>query len=237
MQRLEGNLVGPSGPKRPATGLPVDDIVWPAWEHAASRKRWRVASDNSLTMHNSATWGLNNILPLFNNGTLIMYNNPQPASPETALAGTNTALCTFTFSAAAFAAPSGTAPNDSATASFSASSVTPGANGTVTFARGTLHSSAWTTAATYASLFTVVTNSSNFYILTKTGTAAASGGPSGTTNAVVDGGCQWAYYAASSGQNNVLADFSVGTSASDIIIGNTSIDAANDNYIVYSMVA
>lgn len=172
---------------------------------------------------NSATWGLNQILPLFNGGNLIMYNNPIPATPETALAGTNTALCTFVFSAAAFAAPSGTAPNDAATASFVASSVTPGASGTVVFARATLKSVAWAANATYATLFTVVTNSSNFYILTKAGTAASSGGPSGTTNAVTDNSAQWAYYSATSGQNNVLSDFTVGTSASDIIIGNTSI--------------
>jgi len=48
-------------------------------------------------------------------------------------------------------------------------------------------------------------------------------GPTGTSNAITDNGCQWAYYSATSGQNNVLADFSVGTSASDIIIGSTSI--------------
>ena len=34
---------------------------------------------------NSASWGLTQILPLFNAGTLVMYNNPQPATPETAL--------------------------------------------------------------------------------------------------------------------------------------------------------
>ena len=172
---------------------------------------------------NSATWGLNNILPLFNGGNLIMYNNPQPATPETALAGTNTALCKFVFAAAAFGVPAFSTPNDAATASFVASSVTPGANGTVTFARATLKSAAWAAGGTYTALFTIATNSNNFYILTKTGTASGSQGPSGTTNAVVDGGCQWAYYAATSGQNNVLADFSVGTSASDIIIGSTAI--------------
>jgi hypothetical protein len=189
---------------------------------------------------NSATWGLNQILPLFNNGKLVMYNNPQPATPETALAGTNTALCTFVFSATAFGAPSFSSPNDAATASFVATSVTPGANGTVTFARATLNSVAWAANATYANLFTVATNSGNYYILTKSGTAAASGGPSGTGNAVADNSAQWAYYSATSGQNGVLADFSVGTSAADIVIGSTSItttvqvtmDSANDNSAV-----
>src|SRR4051812_29046797 len=92
---------------------------------------------------NAATWGLNNILPLFNGGNLIFYNNPQPATPETALAGTNTALCTFVFATTAFGAPAFSTPNDAATASFVTASVTPGANGTVTFARATLKSVAW----------------------------------------------------------------------------------------------
>ena len=172
---------------------------------------------------NGATWGLSQLLPLFNGGALVMYNNPQPATPETALAGTNTALCTFAFSATAFGAPAFSSPNDAATASFLASSVTPGGNGTVTFARASLKSVAWAANATYATLFTIVTNSANFYVLTKAGTAAASGGPSGTTNAVTDNSAQWAYYSATTTQNAVLADFSVGTSASDIIIGSTSI--------------
>ena len=172
---------------------------------------------------NSATWGLNQTLPLFNNGRVVMYNNPQPSTPETALAGTNSALCTFVFAASACGAPNFSTPYDAATASFVSTSVTPGANGTVTFARATLNSVAWAANATYANLFTVVSNSANYYVLTKAGTAAASGGPSGTSNAVADNSAQWSFYAATSGQNNVLADFSVGTSAADIIIGSTSI--------------
>lgn len=172
---------------------------------------------------NSATWGLNQILPLFNNGSLVFYNNPQPATPETALAGTNTALATFVFAATAFGAPTGTAPNDAATASFVAASVTPGANGTVTFARASLKSVAWASGATYATLFTIVSSSANFYILTKTGTASSTAPSATTTTPITDGGVQWAYYSATTGQNPVLADFSVGTSATDIIIGSTSI--------------
>lgn len=172
---------------------------------------------------NSATWAMSNILPLYNNAKLIFYNNPQPSTPETALAGTNTALCTFVFNASAFGTISFSTPNDLATASFVASSVTPGANGTASFARASLTSTAWTASATYSTLFTVVTNSTNFYILTKIGTAAGSGGPSGTTNAVTDNTAQWAYYSATSGQNNVLADFSIGTSGTDIVIGNTAV--------------
>lgn len=166
---------------------------------------------------------MQNILPLYNNARLVFYNNPQPATPETVLAGTNTALCTFVFSAGAFGTLSFSTPNELATASFVSSSVTPGANGTATFARATLASTAWAANATYGTLFTVVTNSTNFYILTRTGTAAASGGPSGTSNAVADNSAQWAYYSATSGQNNVLGDFSIGTAGTDIVIGNTAV--------------
>lgn len=172
---------------------------------------------------NTGTWGLNNILPLFNNAKLVFYNNPQPSTPETALAITNTALATFTFAASAFGSPSFSTPNLAATASFVATSVTPGASGIVTFARATLAASAWTASATYGTLFTVVSNSANFYVLTKTGTAGATGGPSGTTNAVTDNSCQWAYYSGTAGQANVLGDFSVGTAATDITIGNVNV--------------
>ncbi len=191
---------------------------------------------------NSASWGLTQILPLFNGGTLVMYNNPQPATPETALAATNTALCTFTFSAAAFGALNFSGGNDQATAGFVATSVTPGASGTVTFARATIKQVAWAASATYATLFTIVSNSANFYVLTRTGTAAGSGGPSGTSMGVnvIDGGASWMYYSTTATQNNVVSDFSVGTSASDIIIGSTavtttvqvtmtSLSVANDN--------
>jgi len=172
---------------------------------------------------NSSTWSLNQVLPLFNGGNLVMYSNPQPATPETALAGTNTALCTFVFATTAFGAPAFSTPNNAATASFVASSVTPGASGTVTFARATLRSVAWAANATYGTLFSIVSNGGFFYVLQRTGIAAASGGPTGTSNAITDNTCQWAYYSASTAQNNVLGDFSVGTAATDIVIGNVGI--------------
>lgn len=170
----------------------------------------------------AATWGLNWILPLFNGASLVFYNNPQPSTPETALAATNTALCTFTFASTAFGAPSFSSPNDAATASFVASSVTPGANGTVTFARATLkNSGAWASGATYATLFQIVTSSGNFYVCTKTGTASTTAPSTTTVTPITDGGVQWQYYAGTA--NNVLADFDVGTSGNAIVIGSTSI--------------
>lgn len=85
---------------------------------------------------------------LLNGGSLIIYSGTQPATPETALSG-NTALATFTFSATAFGANSFTGGNEQATASFVASSVTPSANGTATFARA-LQSNGTTVVADYS---------------------------------------------------------------------------------------
>jgi hypothetical protein len=175
---------------------------------------------------NSAVWGLNNILPLFNGATLTFYSGGVPASPETGVT-TDTALCVFTFAATAFAAPAFSSNTESATATFTTSSVTPTASGTVTFARAGMVTHPWTASATYAQLYTVVVNSANYYILTKAGTAAASGGPSGTAflAPVADNSAQWTFYSPTTGVSNVLADFIVGTATSgnDIVIGSTAI--------------
>jgi hypothetical protein len=72
---------------------------------------------------------------LLNGGSLIFYSGTQPATPETALSG-NTALATFTFAATAFGSGADVSNEEQLTASFVASSVTPAANGTATFARG-----------------------------------------------------------------------------------------------------
>lgn len=171
---------------------------------------------------NSATWASSKTLPLFAGGALTFYTGAQPSTPETALSG-NTALCTFTFSAVPFGSASFTTPNVSATASFAATSVTPGASGTVTFARATLSAVAWAANTTYSQLYKLVTNGGNYYVNTKTGVSAASGGPTGTVVGIQDNTCQWDYYAPATGQNNVLGDFSVGTAGTDIIIGNTGV--------------
>ena len=71
---------------------------------------------------------------LYNGGTLVFYSGTQPTTPEAALSG-NTALCTFNFSATAFAAPTFSTPNEQMVASFTSTSATPAATGTVSFAR------------------------------------------------------------------------------------------------------
>jgi hypothetical protein len=64
-------------------------------------------------------------------GTLVMYSGTAPAGPNEALSG-NTALATFTFSAAA---SQGTPSAGSMTLAFSATTVTAAATGTATFFR------------------------------------------------------------------------------------------------------
>ena len=82
----------------------------------------------------AASSGLTSITALLNNGTLTFYSGTQPATPETALSG-NTALAAWTFSASAFGSSSFSGGFEQQTASFVAATVTPSANGTVTFAR------------------------------------------------------------------------------------------------------
>lgn len=83
---------------------------------------------------NGAIAALAGFLALHNNGTAVIYSGTQPATPETALSG-NTALCTGTYSATAFGAQSFVSGNQQATASFTAASYTPAANGTASFVR------------------------------------------------------------------------------------------------------
>jgi hypothetical protein len=176
---------------------------------------------------NSGKWALANVLPLFNNASLVFFSNFDAAAnvPERAVQASQTALCTFTFTANAFGTLAFSSNNEQATASFAATSVTPGANGTVTWARARLNSIPWTVSATYAASlqWQVVSVSGNFYVLTRTGTASSTGPTATSTTPIADGGVEWMYFGTTATQNDVLADFSVGTSASDIIIGSTSI--------------
>lgn len=194
---------------------------------------------------NTANWSLNTILPLFNNGRLVLYTGAPPATPETAQAGT--ALATFTFSATAFGTPTLSGGNDQATASFTATSVTPGASGTVGSARAVLNSSAWASGMTTTQLYQVVTSSNNYYVCVRSGTAGSTA-PSTTTfnSPIIDGGVEWLYYSTTNTQNSVLADFTVNTSGADITIGsvvitttvNVTIEYANDNeHMSFALVA
>jgi hypothetical protein len=172
---------------------------------------------------NAASVGLEMINRLFSGASLTMYSGTQPATPETALSG-NTALVAFTYASPAFSSPptfgSG---KETASASFAAASVLPEAAGTTTFARATLTAATWTASHTYA-YGTIVSNSSNFYLCVGGGTSAASGGPTASTEAVIDNTVTWNFIGATAGQGNVLADFTCGTTTSfDIQLGSTTI--------------
>ena len=175
-----------------------------------------MASVGQAAAYSSLFW----LNTLYNNGSIVFYSGTQPASPETALSG-NTALATWTLSATAFAAPAFSAGAQSAAASFVASSVAPSNSGTVTFARATPPAWAGSTAYTRGSC---VSNGGNLYQCIIAGTSAASGGPSGTTNSITDGTVTWQYLAS----GPALVDYTVGTSGTDIIVGNTSIQTGTN---------
>lgn len=167
----------------------------------------------------SGAAGINAICNLLNGGSLTFYSGTQPSTPETALSG-NTALAAFTFNNPAFTGLTDNAGQETLTASLANATVTPSANGTVTFARATVGTTAWTASHAY-SVGQLVTNNSNIYQCIVAGTSASSGGPTTTATPILDGSAYWAYVGASSG--NVVADFTVGTSGTDITVGSTSL--------------
>jgi hypothetical protein len=171
----------------------------------------------------SAVNALSAVTNLLSGGKLILYTGTQPTTPETALSG-NTPLATFTFANPAFGSASLSGGNEQQTASFAASSVTPGTGGVVTFARSTVLSAAWATSTGYT-YGQMVTANSNLYFCTKAGTSAVSGsGPATTAASITDATVQWQYLGGST--QVTVADFSVGTSGTDIIIGNTTLSTS-----------
>lgn len=152
---------------------------------------------------------------IHNNGTAVAYSGTMPATPETALSG-NTVLCTLTYAATAFGAPSWTSPNMHIAAAFTASGYAPSASGACTFIRafesnGTTVTADYTVGMAWAQNTAIAvgqycTNGGNSYIATGAGTTSASGsGPSGTGSSIADGTVTWSYVGA--GQ---LFDFLLG---------------------------
>lgn len=166
--------------------------------------------------------GLELLNRLFAGATLTIYSGTQPATPETALAG-NTALATFTFATPAFAEPAYSSPNMTAAGSFVAATVSPGNSGTAVFARATLNAiGAWTATHGY-NYGDIVTNSGNYYLCVGKGTSAGSGGPTTLVEGIADNTVTWNYIGSTSGQGNVLGDYTCGTSATDIVLSTTTI--------------
>lgn len=159
--------------------------------------------------------------PMFNGGTLTIYAGNVPFTAESALDGTNTVLCTYTFSSTAFGAVSTGGGFDTQTASFVSSTASPANTGTATFARATFTSTTWTATHAYV-VGNIVSKSSNYYVCILAGTSGSSG-PTGTGLAQADGSTAWSYIGPTSG-GTVLAQMTVGTGgSSDILLSNTSI--------------
>lgn len=158
---------------------------------------------------------------LWNGATLTIYSGTQPATPETALSG-NTALVAWTFTSTPFGTPTFGSSKMTATGNLTSTSGSPTSNGTAVFARATLAASAW--AATHAYTYgTLVSNGGNYYLCVGAGTSAGSGGPTTAAQGIADSGVTWDYIGATTGQGNVLADYTAGTSGTDIILGSTTI--------------
>lgn len=160
---------------------------------------------------------------LYGGATLTLYSGTMPVSPETALSG-NTALVAFTFATPGFTGvPTTSGGFDKLTASFTSNSANPTNTGTATFARATFPSNAWQSSHAYTR-GAIVSNSSSYYVCTVSGTSAGSGGPGTTAYGIVDGTAAWDYIGATASAGvTVLGDYTVGTSGTDIIIGNTNV--------------
>ena len=166
-----------------------------------------------------AALALSSFTPMFNNSVLTLYSGTPPATAETGLSG-NTVLATYTFAATAFSTVSTSGGFDSQNGSFVSSTASPSNSGTVTFARATLVSTVWAATTAYT-VGAIVSKSSNYYACILSGTSASSG-PTGTTLAQIDGTTAWSYIGPTSG-GTCLAQMTVGTSGTDIILTNTSI--------------
>jgi hypothetical protein len=163
----------------------------------------------------------------FDNATLNFYGQSGsapslPSTPESAATGTITA--TFTFTGTAFAAPTISDDFAVAVANFTTATVTPSASLDVGYARVTLESAAtWATSTAYSAGAVVKdTTGGNTYVCLVGGTSASSGsGPNTATGTgILDGTVVWMFIGVTADIVS-LGDFTVGTSGTDIIVGNT----------------
>jgi hypothetical protein len=171
---------------------------------------------------NAGAVGLQSINRLLAGGFLTLFSGSQPASPETALSG-NTALAQFTFAVPAFGEATRVGNFMTATGSFVNSSVSPLADGTIVFARATLNSTPWAGSKEFF-YGNITSNAGLFFICVGPGTSAPSGGPSVTGEGIADGTATWNCIGSTTGQGNVVADYSCGVSNSgaDIILSSTT---------------
>lgn len=168
---------------------------------------------------------LNAITTLLAGGTLNMYAGTQPASPETALADSNTLLASFTFAKPAFASAQQSDTIEEQSAVFQPASVQPSANGTVTFARASMATSAWAAGTLYNAGQIVSANGKLFFCLASGTSSAQFPGPNSTSPSIQDGSVYWQFLGNATA--TIVADFSVGTDSADIIVANTNFTTTN----------
>lgn len=162
----------------------------------------------------SSTAALEALNALYNAGTLTIYEGAIPATPETAI-GTQIVLAQFTLANPAFSAPTFANSEELATASFANSGVTPTTSGTACFARAVANGATladYTVAANWQPSTAVVVgqyviNGAGTYVCVTGGTAAASGGPTGSGATIQDGSAVWSF------RNSGTADIVMATTS------------------------
>lgn len=157
---------------------------------------------------------------LFNKTSLTIYSGTMPTTPETALSG-NTALVSWTYPNTAYAATSWTvSASKVSNTSNTLTGGSPTASGTASFGR--LTTWAWVTGTVVAAN-TYTVNASKLYFAATGGTTGATA-PTHSTGSTSDGAVSWLYVgAANCGTTHVIADYTVGTSGTDITLGTTTI--------------
>lgn len=156
---------------------------------------------------------------LFNNAILSLWSGTIPATPETTATGTQ--LFTFTFAATPFSTLTIVPPFDTLSATFTGPGTFLNA-GTAGYGRAVMAAPAARVNTTAYTRGNLVTASSNLYVCIAPGTTSGTSTLTTATYGIVDGTAAFDYVGVAA-VSSVLADFTVGTSGTDIVLGTTTI--------------
>lgn len=162
---------------------------------------------------------LNSFSVMWNDSTLSIYSGVPPGTAEAALSG-NTLLVQYTFSNPAFGLVSTAGGFVTQTASFVSSAVSPTNTGTATFGRVDVVSTTWAATTNYVRGH-LVSKGGNYYKCLVSGTSGSTG-PTATGLGQLDATTAWDYVCPTSA-GTVIAQLSVGTSGTDIIMASTAV--------------
>lgn len=176
----------------------------------------------------------------FKSATVVVYSGTQPLTPETAIAGGNVALGTFTYATTPFGSYINSGGFNITTGAFVSTTITPSNAGTASFARVSFtlaasHSGVWTTGQAYTK-GDIVTSNSSYWLCIVNGTAGATA-PTGTSIlGFDDGGSAWCWICpTSSGQS--LVDMTVGaTPGFEVQVNSVAFDPAINQTITVSQI-